>query len=57
MPRDLRLTCKKPKRELKSVVKTMIGWNPERVIFAHGHWYRANGNGELQRALRWLLNG
>src|SRR5262245_2475890 len=28
MPRDLRLTCKKTKREPKSAVKTMIGGNP-----------------------------
>jgi len=31
MPRDLRLTCKKTKRDLKSAVETMIGWNPPSV--------------------------
>jgi len=36
---------RKTERELN-----MIGWNPERVIFAHGHWYRVNGTGKLRRA-------
>jgi Domain of unknown function (DUF4336) len=57
MPRNLRLTFRKANRELRSAVETMIGWKPERVIFAHGHWYRANGTAELQRAFRWLLDG
>jgi hypothetical protein len=57
MPRDMRLTFRKTKRELKTVVKTMIGWNLERVIFAHGHWYRSNGTAELRRAFRRLLDG
>ena len=57
MPRDMRLTFRKSKRELKLAVETMIGWKPERVIFAHGHRYRANGTAELRRAFRWLLDG
>jgi hypothetical protein len=56
MPRDMRLTYRKAKRKLRSAVETMIGWNPERVILAHGHWYRTNGAAELQRAFRWLLD-
>jgi hypothetical protein len=55
MPRDLRVTFAKSKRKLRSAVATMIGWNPERVIFAHGRWYPANGTAELRRAFRWLL--
>jgi hypothetical protein len=47
----MRLTFRRAKRELRSAVETMISWNPERVIFAHGHWYRANGTAELRRAL------
>jgi hypothetical protein len=54
MPRDMRLTFDKPR--LKAAVETMIGWNPERVIIAHGRWYEADGAAELRRAFRWLLD-
>ena len=54
MPRDMRLTFVKP--QLKAAVETMIGWNPDRVILAHGRWYEQNGAAELRRAFRWLLN-
>jgi hypothetical protein len=54
MPRDMRITLSK--RKLKAAVETMIGWNPERVIIAHGRWYETNGTGELRRAFRWLLD-
>ncbi|MDZ4368627.1 MAG: DUF4336 domain-containing protein [Afipia sp.] len=56
MPRDMRLTFRSKKPELKKAVETMIGWNPERVILAHGRWYEANGAVELRRSFRWLLD-
>jgi hypothetical protein len=34
----------------------MIGWNPERVVLAHGRWYEKNGAAELRRAFGWLLD-
>jgi hypothetical protein len=40
---------------LKAAVQTMIGWNPDRIILAHGRWYERNGVQELQRAFHWLL--
>jgi hypothetical protein len=52
--RDMRLTFAKP--QLRTAVETMIGWNPERVIIAHGRWYQRNGAEELRRAFRWLLD-
>ncbi|WP_299860493.1 DUF4336 domain-containing protein [uncultured Hoeflea sp.] len=55
MPRDLRLTYRKQKPQLKAAVQTMIGWDPERIILAHGRWYQRDGAAELQRAFRWLL--
>ena len=55
MPRDMRLTFAKHRPQLKAAVETMIGWNPERIIIAHGRWYEANGAAELRRAFRWLL--
>jgi hypothetical protein len=32
----------------------LIGWNPERIVIAHGRWYERDGTAELRRALRWL---
>lgn len=54
MPRDMRLTFAKTKPQLQAAVATMISWNPERIILAHGRWYDRNGKLELQRAFRWL---
>lgn len=55
MPRDLRLTFARQRPALKAAVETMIGWNPERIILAHGRWYERNGVKELRRAFHWLL--
>ncbi|SHG04838.1 protein of unknown function [Microbulbifer donghaiensis] len=55
MPKDMRATFRKPKGELRRAVNKMIGWNPERIIVAHGRWYRSDGARELRRAFRWLL--
>jgi Domain of unknown function (DUF4336) len=55
MPRDLRLTFARHKDQLRAAVETMIEWNPERVILAHGRWHERDGAQELRRAFRWLL--
>jgi hypothetical protein len=55
MPRDMRLTFRKHKRALRAAVQTMIAWDPERIILAHGRWYERDGAAELRRAFRWLL--
>jgi Domain of unknown function (DUF4336) len=54
MPRDLRLTFLGHRREFRQAVTTMLGWRPERVIVAHGHWYAEDAVAELKRAFRWL---
>ena len=54
MPRDMRLTY--PRAELKAAVETMIGWDPRRIILAHGRWYEKDGTPELRRAFRGLLD-
>ncbi|MBN9006100.1 MAG: DUF4336 domain-containing protein [Rhizobiales bacterium] len=54
MPRDMRVSYR-DKARLKAAVEIMIGWNPERIILAHGRWYDRNGADELRRAFRWLL--
>lgn len=57
MPRDMRMAFGKEQRpQLRAAVETMIGWNPERVILAHGRWYETGGAQELRRAFRWLLD-
>lgn len=53
MPRDMRLTFPRPR--LKAAVETMMSWDPERIILAHGRWYETGGMRELTRAFRWLL--
>lgn len=53
MPRDMRLNY--AREVLRTAVETMIGWNPERVILAHGRWYERDGAAELRRAFSWLL--
>jgi hypothetical protein len=55
MPRDMRLTFSKRKPELRAALEKMIAWNPERIILAHGRWYRHNGAAELKRAFQWVL--
>ena len=55
MPHDMRYTYK-DKAALRSAIETMIGWDPERIILAHGRWYDREGAAELRRAFRWLLD-
>jgi hypothetical protein len=56
MPRDMRLTFFKRRRQLQEAIKKMLAWNPERIILAHGRWYEKNGTAELHRAFRWILD-
>jgi hypothetical protein len=55
MPRDMRLTFRARAAELRAAVELMIGWDPARIILAHGRWYERDGADELRRAFRWLL--
>lgn len=55
MPRDMRLTYRRHRPALRAAVERMVGWDPERVILAHGRWYRHDGAAELRRAFGWLL--
>ncbi|WP_235857810.1 DUF4336 domain-containing protein [Marimonas lutisalis] len=54
MPRDMRATFRGHHDQLRAAVERMIGWDPERVIVAHGRWYRRDGAAELRRAFRFL---
>lgn len=33
----------------------LVDLNPERVLFAHGHWHDRDGRAQLERSLDWLL--
>jgi len=54
MPRDMAASFRQHPQHLRDLVDTMIAWNPERVVLAHGRWYPTNGTAELSRAFRWL---
>ena len=54
MPVDLRATFFMHRRQMAEAVRTMISWQPRRIIIAHGRWYRGNAVAELRRAFRWL---
>jgi hypothetical protein len=54
MPIDLRATFFMHRKKMAEAVRTMIFWQPKRIIIAHGRWYRGNAVAELKRAFRWL---
>jgi hypothetical protein len=51
----MRMTFRNQKPQLKAAIETMIGWDPLRVILAHGRWYDKDGTAELRRAFQWIL--
>ncbi len=51
-PIDMRQSFR-DRAALRADVDRMIGWDPQRVILAHGRWYPQNGAAELRRAFRW----
>lgn len=53
-PFDLRLTFWGQHRQAHRCFRQMMDWQPEKIILAHGRWYRNNGVAELERAFRWL---
>lgn len=54
LPIDLRLSYFGRHPQLAEAINTMIAWQPERIILAHGRWYEKNGSEELKRAFRWV---
>jgi len=55
-PTYLRAVIKLRRREAARAASRLIDLRPERVIFAHGRWFKEDGTQALQRSLRWLLN-
>lgn len=54
MPRDLRMTFRGSEAELRDVVRTMMAWDPARIIIAHGRWYEGDAQAEVRRAFAWV---
>jgi hypothetical protein len=52
-PRELRLTFWN-RRAAREALRKMLGWNPQRLIIAHGQWVRENGREALARSLSWI---
>ena len=54
LPIDLRLSYRGRHDQIGQAVTRMLGWEPERIILAHGRWYESDGVAELRRAFRWV---
>jgi len=55
MPRDLRLTfLGKRRARLRQAVRTMLAWDPARIVLAHGDCAASDGRAQLARAFAWL---
>lgn len=57
MPRDMAAGFRRKPGHLRDVVETMVAWDPERVVLAHGRWYDRDGTAEIRRAFRDVLSG
>jgi short-subunit dehydrogenase len=53
-PLYLRLLLRTGGRAAELAAARMISFAPERVIFAHGDWFKTDATERLRRSLRWL---
>jgi len=56
-PLYLRLLLRLNHRDTVRAAQRLVAFNPDRVIFAHGHWFDRDAAGELRRSLAWILDG
>jgi len=54
-PAYYRFVMTRRRRSARAAGRRMVGWAPERVIFAHGRWFTEQATARLERSLRWLL--
>lgn len=52
-PLDMRFTFR-DRTSARACLQRIMGWQPQRVILAHGRCYLENAEAELRRAFRWL---
>ncbi len=55
-PVHLRFAIGRRREAAQIAARRMIGWQPDRVIFAHGRWFDWDGTGRLKKSLRWLVD-
>lgn len=53
-PRHVRLVLRRYPDHNRATFARLVALEPERVIFAHGAWFEADGTARLRHALRWL---
>lgn len=54
-PAYLRAVVRLRRQDAVRAARRLLDLRPERVIFAHGDWFRRDGTAVLRRSLRWLL--
>ncbi len=54
-PVYLRALLRLQRRSARRAIARLLDLQPERVIFAHGAWFRHDGTIRLRQAFRWLL--
>ncbi|MCJ2105220.1 DUF4336 domain-containing protein [Methylobacterium sp. E-041] len=54
-PLYLRLLLRMNHREVALAAWRLVAFNPDRVIFTHGHWFNRDATSQLRRSLLWLL--
>ena len=54
-PVYLRLLLRLGGRSVRAAAERLFSLAPERVIFAHGDWFRTDGTARLRQSLRWLV--
>jgi hypothetical protein len=54
-PPYLRAVVQLQRQAAAEAAQNLLRKDPERVIFAHGSWFRQDGAAALRRSLRWLL--
>ncbi|WP_322516944.1 DUF4336 domain-containing protein [Rhodopseudomonas palustris] len=55
-PAHYRFAMNRQRDATKDAARHLLGWTPERVIFAHGSWFETDGTKRLRHSLRWLLD-
>ncbi len=55
-PAYLRAVVGLRRRAASRAARRLVALGPERVVFAHGRWFEADGAARLRRSLRWLLD-
>ncbi|WP_336487092.1 DUF4336 domain-containing protein [Methylobacterium nigriterrae] len=54
-PLYLRLLLRTKRHEVALAARRLVEFDPERVIFAHGRWFRRDAAEQLRDSLAWLL--